>query len=221
MLNAVVVELVTSTSPGSMRPNSLCAANDAGRPLVRARADAEAAHLALLGLGLRRDEDLLHDRSERALEPRRRGRKPLRRERLARLAADDRRRVGVARLQAVPRPRGELFARDSRAGADERAQLAVVGLDEMRRLVDHALRREPPAGGQDRAPHDPDRPQIGVRPALVAQPVRQLRLLEQLVEGGAMLARHGVAHRPPFARPPRTSVAGDSAVRARSESHRR
>ena len=134
MLKAVVVEFVTRTSPVLDATELLGAADHPCGALVHASADAEAAHLPLLGAGLRRGEDRLHDGSDRAFQPRRGGREPLGRQRVAGLAAEKRWRIRVPGFQPVARTLGQLVARGAVAGLDQASQLRVAPLDKMGRI---------------------------------------------------------------------------------------
>ena len=194
MLKAVVVEFVTRTSPCSMRPNSsvprITRAVPSYTPGLTPR--PRTLRPSVRGSGATKIACTAAPIARSSL--RRSGRKPLGRQRVPRLAAEKRRCIRVARLEPVARTLGQLLARGAVAGLDQAPQLRVASLDEMARIGEPPHRREPAAGGQDRPPHDPDRPEVGVGAALVAQPVGRPSLPKQLVEGGAMASGHPVAH---------------------------
>jgi hypothetical protein len=61
-------------------------------------------------------------------------------------------------------------------------------------LADPPGGREPRTRSEDRASHDPDRPQVGIASALVPEPRHRARLREQLVERRPLPGRHVAAH---------------------------
>ena len=69
----------------------------------------------------------------------------------------------------------------------ERAHLVEAGVDEVLGVVHAALALEPATGREHGAAHDARRPDVAEDAALVAQPVHEARLAEQLVELGAVL----------------------------------
>ena len=96
--------------------------------------------------------------------------------------------------RAVVGARRELVGGRSARVGEERAHLLEPRIDEMLGLVDAAPRCEPTSRREYRAAHDARRPDVAEHTTLVADPVGEPRLAEQLVEFRPVLVGDLVAH---------------------------
>ncbi len=149
MLNASVVDSVTSTSPCTMRSNSVGPDDAPSRPFVHTAAGGETAQQVLLVRRLgaaeqlaHRDAGRVHDPADARRKARRVGRRGCRR--------PERRRslLGGARAAVREALRELVGGRSARAG-DERAHLVEAGVDEVLGVVDRGPC--PRGGGRPRA----------------------------------------------------------------------
>ena len=96
---------------------------------------------------------------------------------------------GVAR-RALGGAGGQLVGRGTRPVRYQRAHLVEAGIDQVHRLVDLPPLGDAAPALEHRPAHQAGRPDVAEDAALVAQPVGQPCLAEQLVELGPMLLGH-------------------------------
>ena len=149
MLNASVVDSVTSTSPCDDAIELGRARDAPRRPFVHTAAGRETAQHVLLVRGLGAAEQLAHRDADRVHHPRDARREAGRVGRRRRRRPERRRRfLGGARA-AVREALRELVGRRSAGAGHERAHLVEAGVDEVLGVVDAALVSA--AGGRPRA----------------------------------------------------------------------
>ena len=181
MLNASVVDSVTRTSPSTIRSNSEGSetrragprrrrrsprARAAGAPRARASELPNSAPIAMPIARMTRGA----------------GRKAGRVRRRRRRRAEGRRGVLGAVATSGTRTAPPARRRRARPRRQQRAHLVEAGVDEVLGVVDPALRGEPAAPASAARRMRPEAQMSLKTPALVADPVGQPGLLEQLVE---------------------------------------